>query len=158
MVARKFALKAFVARENAEHLALAEALWKAIGPPGVLTPQRVMWWSQEHRNAPKKFRLDKSGNKVWYSPEGNRRKKIGVVPGLPDVCVRWWHKTFHIELKRQQNGVPSAEQLNLLGNFRILGDETFIAPGWEAAFLWLQVRVPMRLKPVIGPTGKLNVQ
>ena len=155
---KPFKLTAPNPTENAEHEALADALRVAIGEPGIVNADGVLWYSTETRNAVSQERWDDKRQKVVrFSLEGQRRQRCGVVPGMPDVTVRrvialgspregWQFPTFtwHVELK-EIGGVCSKVQLARHAELRKLGDAVLVAEGWPEAMRLLRlVGVPMR--------------
>lgn len=84
-------LTSFVVPEDELHQAVADALWR-----GVL-PRDAVWTTWELRNAASKA-------------EGARRKRLGALPGWPDMGVLWDGRLVLIELKRERGGYLSDAQ------------------------------------------------
>jgi hypothetical protein len=94
--AAKFKLKAWMPSEDDIHLSVAAMLRMLIGPEGETNALGVIWYTVEHRNA---------RNAI----EGAKRKKRGVVPGLPDIYTHFAGATHLIEMK-DDDGVLSDAQ------------------------------------------------
>lgn len=122
-----------VPSENDEHRALADFLRMALGEPGIVNSDGVLWFSTELRNAHSKA-------------EGARRKAVGCVPGQPDITIRYTcANIFHIELKRTKRGGASKDQRQFHKQLRLLGDEVAICRGWIAAVEQIRAwRIPMK--------------
>lgn len=95
--------------------------------------QRVDWTLPTHRDL------------IWANPSGGKRdartaarlKAEGVKPGVPDITVAIargrWHGMF-IELKRQEKGVVSAEQVKRMRALTDAGYHCIVARGCESAW------------------------
>lgn len=89
-VGRRFQLTAPVAPEDDLHAAVADAL-------RVLLPSDAVVNTWELRNAAS-------------AAEGARRKRLGALPGWPDLGVFWNHRLVLLELKRARGGYLSEAQ------------------------------------------------
>jgi hypothetical protein len=87
---RRFRLTAPVAPEDELHQACADAL-------RYLLPKDAVLNTWELRNASS-------------AVEGARRKRLGALPGWPDLGVLWRGKVVLLELKRERGGVLSPAQ------------------------------------------------
>lgn len=120
--------------EDDIHDALAQFLTVAIAPPGEANGHGVMWWTVEHRNA---------RNAV----EGAKRKKRGVVAGLPDVYVLFGGRLLAIELKRPgyAPSTVSAAQRKFHAAMKACGATVTIKTSTESVAAFLTAcRVPLR--------------
>lgn len=98
--------------EDDFHETLAQILTYGIAPPGVLSREGVVWLSHENRqNGPR---------------EGARRKKRGVVPGVPDVQFVYGGRSYWIELKAPRK-YPSPEQVAFHEALRGVGCDVAVA-------------------------------
>lgn len=98
--------------EDDFHVSLADLLTYGIAPPGVLSREGVVWTSHENRQ---------SGVR-----EGARRKKRGVVAGVPDVQFVFGGRSYWVELK-VPGGYPSQVQRALHDALRAAGCEVAVA-------------------------------
>jgi hypothetical protein len=87
---RPFRLTAPIPIEDDLHAAVADAL-------RVLLPRDAVLNTWELRNASS-------------AREGARRKRLGALPGWPDLGVFWQRRVVLIELKRERRGVLSPAQ------------------------------------------------
>jgi hypothetical protein len=87
---RAFPVKAPVALEDDLHHAVAHAL-------AVLLPSDAVLNTWELRNAAS-------------AAEGARRKRLGALPGWPDLGVFWSGRAVLLELKRERGGYLSPAQ------------------------------------------------
>lgn len=85
-----FRLTAPIAPEDELHAAVADAL-RVLLPPGAV----LNTW--ELRNAAS-------------AAEGARRKRLGALPGWPDLGVFWDSRLVLVELKRERGGYLSPAQ------------------------------------------------
>lgn len=90
-VPRPFRLTPFVPPEDELHQSVADALWSG------LLPSDAVWTTWELRNAAGQI-------------EGARRKRLGALPGWPDIGVLWDGRLVLIELKRSRYGALSEAQ------------------------------------------------
>ncbi len=85
----------------------------------------------------------------YHSPNGGYRrfseakrfKKMGVIAGIPDICIPMPKLPFHgmyIELKRRKGGVCSEAQKWCLQELSRLGYATFVAHGADNAIKAVQ--------------------
>lgn len=131
---RPFRLTAPVPSEDAIHEAVSDALTLAIAPPGVSSADGVLWWTCEHRNA-------------RDATEGARRKRRGVVAGIPDVHVFSRGTPIMIELKRPgyTRSAVSDAQRERHAELQKAGVQTFIATSFEDVLRALRtMAVPIR--------------
>ncbi len=88
--------------------------------------------------------LAKQGIRFYAVPNGGRRnlleaikfKRMGVSPGVPDVCIPIPSGSYHglyIELKRESGGVVSESQANWLNYLQSQGYWATVARGFEQA-------------------------
>src|SRR5215472_18238338 len=101
MTARRFRLSAPIAPEDDLHLAVADAL-------RVLLPQGAVLNTWELRNA-------------RSAVEGARRKRLGALPGWPDMGVFWAGRVVLVELKRERGWQLSPEQKALHQRLAVAG-------------------------------------
>lgn len=90
MAPRPFRLTAPIPIEDELHAAVADALRVLLPPDAV-----VNTW--ELRNA-------------FSAAEGARRKRLGALPGWPDMGVFWSGRLVLLELKRERGGYLSPAQ------------------------------------------------
>ncbi|MDF7673518.1 VRR-NUC domain-containing protein [Acetobacteraceae bacterium ESL0709] len=83
--------------EDDLHKAVASLLTVIIAEQGKLSPLGVWWCSIEHRNA-------KSAR------EGARRKRRGVIAGIPDIMIGYDHRSFWIELKTDKGTLSTTQK------------------------------------------------
>ena len=72
----------------------------------------------------------------WIPVEGNKLKRMGVSPGVPDICIPIPSGCYHgcyIELKRERGGRVSNEQVEWLEFLRSKGYWADVAFGFEEA-------------------------
>ena len=79
--------------EDELHQSVADAL-------RYLLPQDAVWTTWEARNAASAI-------------EGARRKKLGLLPGWPDLGIAWRSRWVLLELKRERHGALSKAQREL---------------------------------------------
>ena len=81
---------------------------------------------------------------MYHVPNGGSRNKIeaarlkaqGVKPGVPDICLPVARSGYHglyIELKRQEGGRVSDNQMVMLQNLADQGYAVSVCKGWKAA-------------------------
>lgn len=63
--------------------------------------------------------------------EAAKLKRIGVVPGMPDLFIPEW-KLF-IEMKRRHGGVVSKEQKAMIEYLVSVGYQAYVARGYDEA-------------------------
>src|SRR5208282_3113881 len=83
--------------EDDLHLSVRDCLSIAIAAPGVASNDGVMWFTVEMRNARDAI-------------EGAKRKRKGVVAGVPDIWVFYRGTVLAIELKRRGGGRSKAQR------------------------------------------------
>lgn len=92
-MSKPFRLTPYVAPEDDLHQSVADAL-------RYLLPGDAVWTTWELRNAAS-------------VAEGARRKRLGALPGWPDLGIWWRGILVLIELKREKLGVLSPTQREL---------------------------------------------
>lgn len=123
--------------EDRLHESVADILSRVIALPGELSPDGVVWWSVEHRSV-------RHGS-VASAIEGHRRKRRGVIGGIPDLNIRWAGRVLDIELKRPTKGKVSTVQKSLHKAIRGAGGAVEIAHSLDDVIKLLQeYRVPHR--------------
>jgi hypothetical protein len=93
--------------EDIFHMAVAKALHRTIAEAGVLSPDGVVWFSTELRNAGK-VKVLPDGRRI--NLEGAARKKKGCIAGVPDVTIIYRGRYHGIELKAGKNGLSDAQK------------------------------------------------
>jgi hypothetical protein len=95
--------------------------------------------------------LDLAGMLWCHVPNGGARavqyraklRRLGLKPGVPDILIfdpppkHPWAPGCAVELKRVKGGRTSPEQVVWLAQLEARGWRCLVAPGAEAAILWL---------------------
>lgn len=127
--------------EDVFHIGVAKALHRTIAEAGCLSPDGVMWFSTELRNAGKSKVLP---NGKTINLEGITRKNKGCVAGIPDITIIYQGRYHGIELKAGTNGLSKPQQ-DLHPDMRKAG--AMIATAWhiEEIFTFLTAwKIPHR--------------
>jgi hypothetical protein len=99
--------------EDELHYQVARLLSLAIARPGVVSSDKVIWWTIESR-----------AKRSVY--EGARNKRRGCIAGCPDIFVMYRGRAFWIELKTP-TGKTSDAQLELHGSIVQAGSNIGVA-------------------------------
>jgi hypothetical protein len=127
--------------EDALHLAVRGYLEAVIAPPGRISRDRVMWWTNENRNVGREIETS-NGRRV--NPTAIANKRRGAVAGVPDIQIQWPGGTLFVELKAP-NGVLSAEQARMHPELRQTGAGVVVARSVDQVAAALEAwRVPCR--------------
>ena len=121
---RRFRLTAPVAPEDDLHAAVYQAL-------RVLLPKGAVLNTWELRNASS-------------AAEGARRKRLGALPGWPDLGVFWNGRVALLELKRERGGALSPAQKVLHPQLAAAGFPVAVCRTVVEALDAVSVQVPLR--------------
>lgn len=93
--------------EDIFHVGVAKALHRTIAEAGCLSPDGVLWFSTELRNAGKSKVLP---NGKTINLEGIARKNKGCIAGVPDITIIFQGRYHGIELKAGANGLSKPQR------------------------------------------------
>jgi hypothetical protein len=96
MSARPFRLTYGDPNEGQVHRALAKTLRVLIAPPGIASPDGVVWFSIEQRTSNEKERLERS--------------QRGVIPGVRDLVFHWKRQVLYVEAKAPDGDLDTPQR------------------------------------------------
>jgi hypothetical protein len=102
-----FKLTAPIVREQSLHRQLADLLRIEVAPPGRVSPAGVTWWAVDASN--------------YNDRIPGLRTTRGRIAGVPDLLFVHDGRAFFVEIKRQPDGVLSADQQDVATTMLLCG-------------------------------------